>query len=58
MTLAWAYVGLRVIHSLIQATVNIILWRFAVFALGSVVLFLLAPIQEVMGLIQYYQEQD
>ncbi len=38
VTLAWAYVGLRVIHSLIQATVNIILWRFAVFALGSVVL--------------------
>jgi len=36
--LAWAYVGLRVIHSLIQATVNVILWRFAVFALGSVVL--------------------
>jgi hypothetical protein len=42
VTLAWAYVGLRVIHSLIQATVNIILWRFAVFALGSVVLALLA----------------
>jgi hypothetical protein len=42
VALAWAYVGLRVIHSLIQATVNIILWRFAVFALGSVVLALLA----------------
>jgi len=38
VTLAWAYVGLRVVHSLIQATVNIILWRFAVFALASVVL--------------------
>ncbi len=38
VTLAWAYVGLRVIHSLIQATVNIILWRFAVFALASLVL--------------------
>jgi len=38
VNLAWAYVGLRVIHSLIQATVNVILWRFAVFALGSVVL--------------------
>ncbi len=38
VTLAWAYVGLRVIHSLIQATVNVILWRFAVFALGSLVL--------------------
>ena len=38
VTLAWAYVGLRVIHSLIQATVNVILLRFAVFALASVVL--------------------
>jgi len=38
VNLAWAYVGLRVMHSLIQATVNVILWRFAVFALGSVVL--------------------
>jgi len=26
--LAWAYVGFRVIHSLIQATVNIVRWRF------------------------------
>ena len=25
--LAWAYVGLRVVHSLIQATVNIVRWR-------------------------------
>ena len=40
--LAWAYVGLRVIHSLVQATVNIILLRFAVFALGSLVLAALA----------------
>ena len=38
VTLAWAYVGLRVVHSLVQATVNIILLRFAVFALASVVL--------------------
>ncbi len=40
--LAWAYVALRVIHSLIQATVNVILWRFAVFTLGSAVLAVLA----------------
>ena len=26
--LAWAYVGLRVIHSLIQAIVNVVRWRF------------------------------
>ena len=39
--LAWAYVGLRVIHSLIQATVNIVIYRFAVFTLGSICLFAL-----------------
>ncbi|MCA8950187.1 MAG: MAPEG family protein [Myxococcota bacterium] len=36
--LAWAYVGLRVVHSLVQATKNVILLRFAVFAIGSFVL--------------------
>lgn len=40
--LAWAYVGLRIVHSLVQATVNVILWRFAVFALSSLVLAALA----------------
>src|SRR5262249_4477450 len=29
--LAWLYVALRIAHSLIQATVNIILLRFAIF---------------------------
>ncbi len=41
-TLAWTYVGLRVLHSLVQATVNIVRYRFAVFALASVVLGVLA----------------
>ena len=36
--LAWAYVALRVVHSLVQATVNIIPLRFAIFTLGSLVL--------------------
>ncbi len=36
--LAWAYVGLRVIHSLIQATVNVIRYRFLAFLLSSLVL--------------------
>jgi hypothetical protein len=39
--LAWAYVGVRVVHSLIQATVNYIPARFAVFALGSLLLLVL-----------------
>ena len=36
--LAWGYVGLRVVHSLIQATVNIVAYRFTVFALASLCL--------------------
>ena len=36
--LAWAYVALRVVHSLIQATVNIVTIRFAVFTLSSLCL--------------------
>src|SRR5581483_4386629 len=40
--LAWAYVGLRVVHSLVQATVNVILMRFAIFMVGTVVLLVLS----------------
>jgi hypothetical protein len=36
--LAWAYVVLRIIHSLIQATVNVVSARFAVFTVASIVL--------------------
>lgn len=36
--LAWAYVGLRVVHSVFQATVNKIEVRFGVFLLSSLVL--------------------
>lgn len=40
--IAWAYVGLRVLHSLVQVTVNVIIVRFAVFMLASLVLVVLA----------------
>jgi hypothetical protein len=33
---AWAYVALRVLHSLIQNTANVILLRFFIFVLASV----------------------
>jgi len=36
--LAWAYVGLRILHSLIQATVNVVTYRFIVFTLASLCL--------------------
>jgi hypothetical protein len=39
--LGWAYVVLRVIHSLIQATVNRVKLRFLVFAVSSFVLMAL-----------------
>jgi hypothetical protein len=38
LILAWAYVGLRVLHSLIQATANVVRWRFMVFSLASLCL--------------------
>jgi hypothetical protein len=41
VALAWTYVGLRVIHSFVQATRNVILVRFYVFAAASLVLLLL-----------------
>lgn len=40
--LAWGYVGLRVIHSLVQATVNAIMVRWAIFMTSSIVLVVLA----------------
>jgi hypothetical protein len=39
--LAWAYVGLRVTHSVFQSTVNKIEVRFVLFALSSLVLIAL-----------------
>jgi hypothetical protein len=38
LALAWAYVGVRVVHSFIQATVNIVLLRFSAFMLGTLIL--------------------
>jgi hypothetical protein len=38
MWLAWGYVGLRILHSIVQATVNIVLYRFALFFLSSLCL--------------------
>ena len=41
-TLAWVYVGLRVAHSLVQALVNVVIWRFLIFMAGSIALLILA----------------
>ena len=39
LAMAWAYVALRIVHSLVQATGTIIIARFALFALSSLMLF-------------------
>ena len=41
VNLAWGYVALRVAHSLIQCTLNIVTLRFAAFALSSIVLWIM-----------------
>jgi hypothetical protein len=42
LALAWSYVGLRVLHSIWQATINVIVPRFALFSLSSLVLLALS----------------
>ncbi len=48
--LAWAYVALRVVHTLIHLGPNIVIWRFRVFALSLLVLSVLLVVLFV-GLI-------
>ena len=36
--LAWGYVGLRIVHSIVQTTINIVAIRFAIFALATLCL--------------------
>ena len=50
VVLAWGYVGLRVVHTLIQCTVNIVTARFAVFTLSTLILMLMAG-REVLALL-------
>jgi hypothetical protein len=41
VNLAWAYVALRAVHSMIHCTVNIVIWRFVAYFLSSLVLWLM-----------------
>lgn len=41
-SLAWGYTGLRIAHSLVQATTNVIMLRWALFMTSSLVLLVLA----------------
>lgn len=40
--LGWSYVAIRVLHSLVQVTSNRVLVRFGLFALGSIILIVIA----------------
>jgi hypothetical protein len=42
LTLAWAYVGLRIAHSIVQAVWNRVAVRFTLFSAATVALLLLA----------------
>ena len=50
VTLAWAYVGLRVVHSLIQNTVNRVMLRFLVFSISTLVLIVWV-VRELMAVL-------
>jgi hypothetical protein len=51
IVIAWTYVALRIVHSLVQATVNLVLLRFTIFALSTAVLAVLA-VRDVIALLQ------
>ena len=40
--LGWTYVALRIVHSLIQVTINKVMARFSVFFISNLVLIVLA----------------
>jgi len=40
--LAWTFVILRIFHSLVQLTINIVLFRFAIFAAGWLIIAIMA----------------
>ena len=50
VTLAWAYVVLRVVHSLIQNTINRVMLRFTVFSISTLVLIVWV-VRELMAVL-------
>jgi hypothetical protein len=40
--LAWAFVVVRIVHSLVQLTINIVLLRFVIFAIGWLIIAYMA----------------
>ena len=50
MQLGWAYVALRVVHSLVQATFNRVIVRFSVFALATLALMAIT-VREILRVL-------
>ena len=50
-SIAWAYVGLRVVHSLVQVLSNRVIVRFGIFVLSSIALMMLVA-HAAMALFQ------
>lgn len=49
--LAWAYVAIRIVHSIWQATVNVVSVRFGLFALSTLCLLVLAVHAVILTLL-------
>jgi hypothetical protein len=42
VNVAWGYTILRIIHSVYQATINVVMVRFGIFVLATICLIILA----------------
>ena len=50
LKLAWAYVALRIVHSLVQATFNRVIVRFSVFSLATLALMAIT-VREILRVL-------
>lgn len=50
VTLAWIYVGLRTLHTLVQALINKIMLRFSIYILSELTMFALFS-RVVLGMV-------
>lgn len=48
--LAWAYTGIRIVHSLYQSLVNVVMVRFAIFVLSTICLLALTVMAVIVTL--------
>jgi hypothetical protein len=53
LQIAWAYVGIRIVHSIVQATVNRVIIRFSLFTLSALCLMALT-VHAAMALLHIH----